>query len=106
MLLTFIKLPFVIKIFVLSVFEWLVTQVLLYIFMAVCKDRTGLCDVTRVQNFRTFTLFFCYFHFIFVFTHDLTTIFIATSLQCVSIIDAALFFSRFSRRAKSVRENY
>ena len=29
---TFIKLPFVIKIFVLSIFEWLIKQVLLYFF--------------------------------------------------------------------------
>ena len=31
---TFIKLPFVIKIFVLSIFEWPVTYVLLYIFVS------------------------------------------------------------------------
>ena len=32
--------------------------------MAFCKDRTGPSDLTRVQNFRTFTLFFCFFHFV------------------------------------------
>ena len=40
--LTCIKLPFVIKIFVLSIFEWPFTQVLLYAqYLSACADPEG-----------------------------------------------------------------